>query len=278
MKKCLPFSKHTVLLLSLAFRFSTSFLQSSHKRGWKTTIESRRLASPERDNALSFQSSRRAWLVNSTSAALGLLALGDTTSFGMNANAQEQQQDDAEDFDAEFEELYDNPAIPKVPEERSGLTVLRVAEVAQFQEKILRAIASGELEGVQVAPMQFAFGTQILLRNSNLDGNMKLMIYQEIPKSKRSLSIKNAVNVMNTLQGIAKYAGAIQRDFKTEEMVELADMYRTVRINLNQLYEYLPEKEKEKYYGYFVAVTAYEKKIAEGTYNPDIDGILDFDD
>ena len=83
---------------------------------------------------------------------------------------------------------------------------------------------------------------------------------------------------MNTLQGITTYAGSIQRDFETIEMVELADMYRDVRINLNQLYEYLPQREKDKYYGYFVAVTAYEKKVAEGTYNPDIDGVLKFDD
>ena len=103
-------------------------------------------------------------------------------------------------------------------------------------------------------------------------------------------------------------------------MIELADMYTVVRAKLNQLYEYLPDKEREKYYGYFVAVTEYEKKIAngmsacfvsvtlccilllnggtktlltfltlayngrtfnnnlfEGTYNPDIDGVLKFD-
>lgn len=40
----------------------------------------------------------------------------------------------------EEQEAYDNPNIPAGPEEKSGLVVLRVAEVAQFQEKILRAI------------------------------------------------------------------------------------------------------------------------------------------
>ena len=40
----------------------------------------------------------------------------------------------------EEQETYDNPNIPAGPEEKSGLVVLRVAEVAQFQEKILRAI------------------------------------------------------------------------------------------------------------------------------------------
>lgn len=179
--------------------------------------------------------------------------------------------------DPEFRELYDNPNIPAAPEERSGLVVLRVAEVTQFQEKILRAIVSGDLKDVMVSPMQFAFGTQVLLRNSNLDGNMRLMIQEEIPRQKRAAARQNAANIMNTLQSIAKYAASIQRDFEESEMIELADMYRVARANLNQLYEYLPDKEREKYYGYFVAVTEYEKKIADGTYNPDIDGVLKFD-
>ena len=37
------------------------------------------------------------------------------------------------------------PDIPQAPEERSGLVVLRVAEVAQFQEQILRSITLGKL-------------------------------------------------------------------------------------------------------------------------------------
>jgi hypothetical protein len=204
---------------------------------------------------------------------VGLVLLGNDGSSDMQAKAEDSLQVSEE----ELESLYENPAMPQAPEERSGLVVLRVAEVAQFQEKILRAVASGELEGVKVAPMQFVYGTQILLKNSNLDGNLKLMIYEEIPKSKRETAIKNAVSSMNQLQDIIKYASSIQRDFETDEMVQLADMYRSVRINLNQMYEYLPDKEKEKYYGYFVAVTEYEKKIAEGVYNPDIDGILKFD-
>lgn len=223
-------------------------------------------------------SSRRSWLTKATKT----ITTGTATLPFWNAllslpsNAHADEESDFFD-DPEIKDLYDNPNIPKVPEERSGLVVLRVAEVAQFQEKILRAIVSGELTGVMVSPMQFLFGTQILLRNSNLDGNMKLMIQQEIPRNKRREAAKSASNAMNQLQEIAKFSGSIQRDFETIEMVELADMYRNVRINLNQLYEFLPEKEKEKYYGYFVAVTAYEKKIAEGTYNPDIDGVLKFD-
>ena len=54
---------------------------------------------------------------------------------------------------------------------------------------------------------------------------------------------------------------------------ELANLYRLVRVELNSLYELLPTNEREKYYGYFVAVSEYEKKIAEGVYNPDLDGV-----
>jgi hypothetical protein len=201
-----------------------------------------------------------------------------TTSVSATSPAPAEQFDPSDpNNDPEIQEIYDNPAIPQEPEEKSGLVVLRVAEVAQFQEKILRAIVNGDLKDVTVSPMQFAFGTQILLRNSNLDGNMKLMINEEIPKKFRQPAVKNAVNAMNMLQEIGKYSASIQRDFEPLEMVTLADMYLQVRVDLNQLYDYLPQKEKDKYYGYFAAVTEYEKKVANGTYNPDIDGVLKFD-
>jgi len=222
--------------------------------------------------------SRRSWMASASRTVVVSTAL---VAVGTSLQPVKVEAMEAEEFnpdDPEFKELYDNPSIPAAPEERSGLVVLRVAEVSQFQEKILRAIVSGELKDVMVSPMQFAFGTQILLRNSNLDGNMRLMIQEEIPKQKREPARKNAAIVMNTLQDIAKYSASIQRDFEPLEMVELADMYQVVRLNLNQLYEYLPEREREKYYGYFVAVTEYEKKVANGTYNPDIDGVLKFDD
>ena len=265
--------------------------------------------------------SRRSWILDlSRTVAVSSFSVSiGTSSWPSQVFANEEQFNPD---DPEFKDLYDKSKanIPSAPEERSGLVVLRVAEVSQFQEKILRAIVSGDLKDVMVSPMQFAFGTQILLRNSNLDGNMKLMIQEEIPRQKRAEARKNAANVMNTLQSIAKYSASIQRDFEPIEMIELADMYTVVRANLNQLYEYLPDKEREKYYGYFVAVTEYEKKIAngmsacfvsvtlccilllnggtktlltfltlayngrtfnnnlfEGTYNPDIDGVLKFD-
>uniref|UniRef100_A0A7S2EFN9 Uncharacterized protein n=1 Tax=Ditylum brightwellii TaxID=49249 RepID=A0A7S2EFN9_9STRA len=157
--------------------------------------------------------------------------------------------------DDEEPEPYENPNIPAGPEERSGLVVLRVAEVAQFQEKILRAVASGAVEDVTVTPQQIVFGTQILLRNSNLGGNMKLMIDNEVPRKLRKEAVNNAVKTMNTIQSISTTAGKIQRPFEKEEMIQIADLYRDVRLQLNQMYEYLPPAEKSKYYGYFMAVT-----------------------
>ena len=70
-------------------------------------------------------STRRSWLCKSASsvAATGILQPV------LPAFAEEEEQ-----------EAYENPNIPAGPEEKSGLVVLRVAEVAQFQEKILRAI------------------------------------------------------------------------------------------------------------------------------------------
>jgi hypothetical protein len=278
----------SVMLFSLTLGCSTAFVlpsppaanrQANSQSAPSTALSASRSNKPSsRSNDSSeISSSRRSWCVQQAARAVGLgvWALGDSVGGTSSRTARAAE---GEDYDPEeFAELYNNPAIPQAPEEKSGLTVLRVAEVAQFQEQILRSIASGELTGVQVAPMQFQFGTQILLRNSNLDGNMKLMIYREIPRRSRKAAIRNAVATMNTLQEIAQYAGSIQRDFETSEMITLADMYRTVRLNLNQLYEYLPDQERNKYYGYFMQVTAYEKKIADGVYNPDIDGVLNFD-
>jgi len=182
-----------------------------------------------------------------------------------------------EEGDGDGDPTYENPNIPAGPEERSGLVILRVAEVAQFQEKILRAILNGDISGFMVSPMQIAFGTQILLKNSNIAGNMKLMIETEVPRQRRPEASANAAKTMNTLQTIYTTADNIKRPFKEEEILYFADLYRDVRVQLNAMYEYLPQGEKDKYYGYFVAVTEYEKKISKGVYNPELDGILKFD-
>ena len=270
MPQTLPLFHVAIVSILCGCCHSLVVVPSSTHRTTKILHSSRLMASSSTPDNTGSTVTRRRWINDSSIALVGLFTVGATS--GVKVNAEEDFFDDPE-----IQEMYNNPEIPQAPEERSGLVVLRVAEVAQFQEKILRAIVSGDLKDVQVSPMQFVYGNQILLKNSNLDGNMKLMIYNEIPKSKRKLAIKNAVDVMNTLQEITNYAGRIQRDFRTEEMVQLADMYLSVRLSLNQMYECLPQNEKDKYYGFFMAVTEYEKKIAEGTYNPDIDGVLKFD-
>jgi len=155
--------------------------------------------------------------------------------------------------------------------------VLRVAEVAQFQEKILRAILNGDIKDVVVTPQQIVFGTQILLRNSNIAQNMSLMIDNEIPRKNQKQARIRAANSMNTLQKISSTAASIEREMSPSDYDKIANLYRLLRVELNSLYELLSAKERNKYYGYFVEVTEYEKKIAEGVYNPDLDGVLKFD-
>jgi len=118
------------------------------------------------------------------------------------------------------------------------------------------------------------FGTQILLRNSNIAGEMKLMIDYDIPKKNQREAAIKAVNTMNTLQQISITAAKVEKELAPADYEELANLYKSVRIELKTLFDLLPQKEKEKYYGYFVAVTEYEKKIAEGVYNPDIDSVV----
>ena len=192
------------------------------------------------------------------------VAIGISQSFPAPSFAEEEEND------------YDNPNMPDAPEERSGLVVLRVAEVCSFQEKIIRAVVAKDIEA-PVSPQQIVFGTQILLRNSNVAGNMKLMIDTEIPKTNKPLASKSAARTMNTLQTISTKAAKIQRPFTDEEMLEIADLYRDARLQLNAMYEFLTPDGKEKYYGYFMKVTEYEKKIAEGVYNPELDGVLKLD-
>ncbi len=206
-------------------------------------------------------SSRRQWIAASV------------TSIATVSGGVQKQHSFFQPQDASADEGYDNPNMPPEPEERSGLVVLRVAEVCDFQEKILRAIVNKDIETV-VSPQQIVFGTQVLLRNSNIAGNMKLMIDTEIPEARRASAVRDAVNTMNKLQSISTTAAKVMRPFTPEEMLDIADQYRDVRLSLNNMYEYLPQKEKDKYYGYFMKVTEYEKKIAEGIYNPELDGVL----
>ena len=106
---------------------------------------------------------------------------------------------------------------------------------------------------------------------------MKLMIDNEIPKRNRKEARVTAANAVNAIQNVSSTAAAIGRELSPADYEELANLYRLVRVELNSLYNLLGPKEKEKYDGYFLEVTEYEKKIAEGVYNPDLDGVLKFD-
>lgn len=220
------------------------------------------LTFPARTTRPNTSTSRRQWLSGSAVKVISAAGIVATSSPTAAIAADEE---------------YNNPNIPAGPEERSGLIVLRVAEVAQFQEKILRAILNGDLKDVVVTPQQIVFGTQILLRNSDIAGNMQLMIDNEMKKKDQKQARIVAANVMNALQKVSSTAAQIERELSPADYDELANLYRLVRVELNTLYELLPTMEKQKYDNYFVQVTEYEKKIAEGVYNPDIDGVLKFD-
>mmetsp|Transcript_19210 Transcript_19210/g.29122 ORF Transcript_19210/g.29122 Transcript_19210/m.29122 type:complete len:282 (-) Transcript_19210:90-935(-) len=152
-------------------------------------------------------------------------------------------------------------------EEVSGLIVLRVAEVASFQERLLRAFAEGVDFGVPVTWQQFAFGTEILLRNTNLDGNLKLMIETEVPRSRRREAAQSAADVMNGIQDIAKFAiegaqGGI--DLKPKDAVLLADLYASLQGKLLRLFAYLPMEIQDKYQGYAKILRDFELSQSAG--------------
>ena len=216
---------------------------------------------------------RRKWMqraILSTTAGVGIF------QSTLKPARADYDDDDDDDDDDDNDNDYDNPNMPGAPEERSGLVVLRVAEVCNFQEKILRAVVSKDIDTV-VSPQQIVFGNKLLLKNSNIAGNMKLMIETEIPRNKRNQAAANAVKTMNTIQSISLAAAKIERPFTDEEMILVANLYLDARLQLNSMYEYLPEAGKDKYNGYFMKVTEYEKKIAEGVYNPELDGVLKLD-
>lgn len=172
-----------------------------------------------------------------------VLAIGGQMPFGGRACAEEG---DAEN-----------------PEEVSGLVILRVAEVAAFQEKVLRGVAAGQDMGIPITPQQIAYGTGILLKNSNLDGNMKLMIETEVPQARRKEAVKNAIVVMNTFNRLTAAANTLQDFSQTEDLLVVADLYSTTRAELAAMFAYLPQEQQERYFGYASALKTYEDKLVK---------------
>ena len=163
-------------------------------------------------------------------------------------------------------------------EEVSGLVVLRVAEVCAFQEKLLRTLAAcgngkaeqraadqfGNLfcgEAYSVNPTQIIFGTGVLLRNSNLDGNLKLMIQTELPRASRPAAIKDAVAIMNTFNELVNTASSYET-FEAADLIVIADIYSSARKRLARFFDYLPGEAQSRFYNYAEDVRKYEEKVS----------------
>ena len=173
---------------------------------------------------------------------------------------------------------YDAPDLNEV----SGLVVLRVAQVADFQEKLLREVAKGSDLGVPVTPQQFMFGTELLLQNSNLDGNIKLMIREEVPRDRMDEALKRAPQTMNALLAIsgaaARIADAGRFQLTPDDARELADLYRNFRRELLFLFATLPQDAQKRYSGYADALLAYEKDLTRDCKGGAAGGCLTEDD
>ena len=173
---------------------------------------------------------------------------------------------------------YDAPDLNEV----SGLVVLRVAQVADFQEKLLREVAKGSDLGVPVTPQQFMFGTELLLQNSNLDGNIKLMIREEVPRDRKDEALKRAPQTMNALLAIsgaaARIADAGRFQLTPDDARELADLYRNFRRELLLLFATLPQDAQKRYSGYADALLAYEKDLTRDCKGGAAGGCLKEDD
>lgn len=164
-------------------------------------------------------------------------------------------------------------------EEVSGLVVLRVAEVCNFQEKLLRSLAAcanptkddikadqfGNSycggEAYSVNPTQIVFGTGVMLRNANLDGNLRLMIREEVAKNKKDDAVKAAVNIMNTFNGLVNTASSY-KTFEDADYLVIADIYKDARQQLARFFDYLPSEAQDRFYNYAKDVREYEEKIS----------------
>ena len=163
-------------------------------------------------------------------------------------------------------------------EEKSGLVVLRVAEVCNFQEKLLRSLAACANpaqaeekdqfgnpycggEAYSVNPTQIVFGTGVMLRNANLDGNLKLMIYTEVPQQQRNVAIKQGVKIMNTFNKLVNTAMQYQ-EFDDKDYIVIADIYKEARQELARFFDFLPRESQERFYNYAKEVREYEEKVS----------------
>lgn len=100
------------------------------------------------------------------------------------------------------------------------------------------------------------------MRNSNLDGNMKLMISTEVPRKQREAAIKQAVVVMNTFSKLANTAGEYE-EFERADLLVIADIYSEARQALAKFFDFLPADSQAKFYNFADSVRSYEEKISK---------------
>jgi hypothetical protein len=150
-----------------------------------------------------------------------------------------------------------------------------------FQEKLLRTLAAcgngaasandaqdqfgnKYCDGMtySVNPAQISFGTGLMLRNSNLDGNLKLMIQTEVPRSQRDMAIQDAVKIMNTFNKLASTAISYS-SFEAKDLLVVADIYAEARERLASFFDFLPAASKERFYNYADSVRKYEEKVSK---------------
>lgn len=112
--------------------------------------------------------------------------------------------------------------------------------------------------------MQIAYGTKILLKNSNLDGNLKLTLRDAVP-AQREEALAAAVVAMNTLGRILELASAEGPvELRPASLTAYADLYAEARRALARVFSALPKDEQAKYYGFARELKEYEDRVAKG--------------
>ena len=93
-------------------------------------------------------------------------------------------------------------------------------------------------------------------------GNMRLMIRQEVPRAKRKDAITEAVAIMNTFNRLVETANTYEAALEPSDYIVFADIYADARQRLARFFDYLPDKSKRRFYNYASQVRDYEEKVS----------------